>query len=207
MFLVVFISNGLSQSVCNPDLKECSCADAYFAVFLHISYFAFDNRSSQHFKIGPKSGTFNPPLAVLDLFTAFQDCGDFSPSVQDHVDAGIEECMALCQVRSSLQSGIIILATRESFWPFNQTKRMERRPISAYNFRPFEVRLGPQSYGIMQSFSYSTLTLLVHVTGSFITTAQQSGLTVRCRTTCVLSQYFCNTIGKKDLYTVFSAVR
>ena len=67
MFLVVFISNGLSQSVCNPDLKECSCADAYFAVFLQISYHALDNKSLQYFKMVPNSGTSNPPLAVLDL--------------------------------------------------------------------------------------------------------------------------------------------
>ena len=35
-------------------------------------------------------------------FNALKDCEDYSPSVQEHVNAGIEECMATCQVRSSL---------------------------------------------------------------------------------------------------------
>ena len=68
MLLVVFISNSLSQSACNPDYKECSCADAYFAVILHIHFYAFDNESHQHFKmvLVSNSGT-PPPLVVLDL--------------------------------------------------------------------------------------------------------------------------------------------
>ena len=75
---------------------------------------ALDSGSLKPFEMVPNSGTPQSPLThhldAVDLkteystkkLTALQDCEDYSPSIQEHVNGGIEECMATCQVITAL---------------------------------------------------------------------------------------------------------
>ena len=68
---------------CDPDNRDCSCADASLQVVLLIWIDEVQIVQQQ---------------MLPEIFT--QGCQDFTPSTAFHAD-GIEECMSLCQVINS----------------------------------------------------------------------------------------------------------
>ena len=147
IFLVVLsIDSGLSsQSACNLDNRECSCADTSSRVsqtfFLNIRLLSKDCLTIDSDQTLPKHLTLTA-----------QDCEDFLPSERFHVEGGIEECMEICQVRNTIKLHYYRVTPQiclKIHWKFEYMNRNRK--------------------------SFRHWTLLASVIGWCISTAQQKG--------------------------------